>query len=57
MNFHERYNAHGHRVVRMVAVAEPALKSVVGMLAAAVGILLTLVDPGQHIQRVERTIQ
>ena len=54
---HERYNAHGHRVVRMVADAEPALKPVVGMLAAAAGILLTLVDPGQHIQRAERTIQ
>jgi len=56
-SLHKHHNAHGHRVVRMVADAEPALKPVVGMLAAAAGILLTLVDHGQHIQRAERTIQ
>jgi len=54
---HQRYNAYGHRAIRMVADAEPALKPVVGLLTAAAGIVLTLVDPGQHIQRVERTVQ
>jgi len=54
---HQRYNAYGHRVIRMVADSEPALKPVVGLLAAAAGIVLTLVDPGQHIQRAERTVQ
>ena len=50
-----RYNAHGHRVYRMVADSEPCLHPVIEMLAMH-GILLTLVPPGQHAQRVERHI-
>ena len=52
---YRRYNAYGHRVVQMVADSEPALLPVVPMLAM-LGILLTFCPPGQHAQRVERSI-
>jgi len=53
---HNRYNKYGHRVTRMVADAEPALVPVIEILATA-GIHLSLVDPGQHAQRAERSVQ
>jgi len=52
---HTRYNAYGHRVLRIMADSLPAFEPVITMLGA-VGILMTLVAPGQHAQRVERSI-
>jgi len=52
---HTRYNAYGHRVARIMADSLPAFEPVISMLGA-VGILMTLVAPGQHAQRVERSI-
>eukprot|EP01036_Dinobryon_divergens_P034581 gene34581-44707_t len=50
-----RYNAYGHRVTHMVADSLPALEPVIPMLGA-MGILLTLCPPGQHAQRIERSV-
>ena len=52
---HVRYNAYGHKVKQLISDPLPALSPVVDMLGA-VGILLTLVPPGQHAQRVERSV-
>jgi len=52
---HTRYNAYGHRVSRIMADSLPAFNPVIAILGA-VGILMTLVAPGQHAQRVERSI-
>jgi len=51
-----RYNKYCHRATRMVADAEPALVPVIEILATA-GIHFSLVDPGQHAQRAERSGQ
>ena len=52
---HRRYNAYGHAVKHIVADSDPVLLPLVDMLGM-MGILLTFCPPGQHAQRVERTI-
>ena len=53
---HTRYNAHGHKICRILSDPLPAMAPVVAMVGAF-GILLTFTTPGQHAQRVERSIQ
>jgi hypothetical protein len=52
---HTRFNAYGFRVENLVMDAEPAFDPVIAMLGDC-GIVLTLVDPGQHAQRIENII-
>ena len=52
---HSRYNAYGHVVTNILADSLPAFAPVISMLGA-VGIRMILVTPGQHAQRVERSI-
>ena len=52
---HTRYNAYGHVVETILADSLPAFTKVIPMLGA-VGIRMILVIPGQHAQRVERSI-
>ena len=53
---HRRYNAYGHKVTHIMSDPLPAMEPVVAMLGSF-GILLTFTTPGQHAQRVERSIQ
>jgi hypothetical protein len=52
---HTRYNAYGHRTDFFVSDPERSLLPVVAMLGR-VNIRLTLIDPGQHGQRIESSI-
>ena len=52
---HTRYNAYGHKVTHIMADSLRAFLAVVPMLGA-LGIVMTLVTPGQHAQRVERSV-
>ncbi len=53
---HSVYNAHGIPVKQVVVDSDPAFVPVISMLAK-VGILMTLVNPGQYCQRMEISIQ
>ena len=50
-----RYNAHGHRVTHMAFNSLPDFEAVIRMLCA-MGVTLTLTPPGQHDQRIERSV-
>jgi len=56
-HLNRRYVRYGHRPRHILADSEPSLEPVIDMLAKpGTEIILTLVDPGQHQQRIENII-
>ena len=49
---YSRYNAYGHKITHILSDSLPAMEPLVPMLGA-LGIVLSLVPPGQHARRVE----
>ena len=53
---HLRYSKYNHKITQITCDAEPSMKNAVALFAQ-VGIILTLVDPGQCAQRMEAYIK